>query len=122
MANRKCAVVRDASLSESNVEAIAFDLLGSLGWEVLHGPDIGPETPTAKRADYDEEHHRRHVHPRPFEAEHLGAAHPGVEPETEDVARHGDDLHLDTAPVDFSIVRPGESLIDGEAGAPPAAT
>ena len=38
------------------------------------------------------------------------------------VARRGDDLRLDTAPVDFSIVRPGESLIDGEAGAPPAAT
>ena len=37
------------------------------------------------------------------------------------VARCGDDLRLDTTPVDFSIVRPGESLIDGEAGAPPAA-
>lgn len=32
---------------------------------------------------------------------------------------HG--LRLDTAPVEFSIVRPGESLIDGEAGAPPTA-
>ena len=31
-------------------------------------------------------------------------------------------LQLDTAPVEFSIVRPGESLIDGEAGAPPATT
>ena len=38
------------------------------------------------------------------------------------VSRRDDDLHLDTAPVEFSIVRPGESLIDGEAGAPPAAT
>ena len=37
------------------------------------------------------------------------------------VVRQGEDLHLDTAPVEFSIVRPGESLIDGEAGAPPAA-
>ena len=36
------------------------------------------------------------------------------------VARHGDRLHLDTAPVEFSIVRPGESLIDGEAGVPSA--
>ena len=36
------------------------------------------------------------------------------------VSRRDDDLHLDTAPVEFSIVRPGESLIDGEAGAPPA--
>ena len=37
------------------------------------------------------------------------------------VSHRDDDLHLDTAPVEFSIVRPGESLIDGEAGAPPAA-
>ena len=37
------------------------------------------------------------------------------------VSHRGDDLHLDTAPVEFSIVRPGESLIDGEAGAPAAA-
>ena len=36
------------------------------------------------------------------------------------VSRRDDVLHLDTAPVDFSIVRPGESLIEGEAGAPPA--
>ena len=36
------------------------------------------------------------------------------------VSRRGDVLHLDTAPVDFSIVRPGESLIEGEAGAPAA--
>ena len=35
------------------------------------------------------------------------------------VSRRGDRLHLSTAPVEFSIVRPGESLIDGEAGAPP---
>ena len=36
------------------------------------------------------------------------------------VSCRGDVLHLDTAPVDFSIVRPGESLIEGEAGAPAA--
>ena len=30
-----------------------------------------------------------------------------------------DELVTDTVPVDFSIVRPGESLIDDEAGAPP---
>ena len=35
------------------------------------------------------------------------------------IAHRDDALHLDTAPVEFSIVRPGESLIDGEAGAPP---
>ena len=38
------------------------------------------------------------------------------------VARHGEGLRLDTAPVEFSIVRPGESLIDGEAGAPPVSS
>ena len=38
------------------------------------------------------------------------------------VSRGGDDLRLGTAPVEFSIVRPGESLIDGDAGAPPAAS
>ena len=37
------------------------------------------------------------------------------------VARRGDGLRLDSAPVEFSIVRPGESLIDGAAGASPAA-
>ena len=36
------------------------------------------------------------------------------------IARRGEDLQLDTAPVEFSIVRPGESLIAGEAGAPSA--
>ena len=37
------------------------------------------------------------------------------------ISRRGDGLRLDTVPVEFPIVRPGESLIDGEAGAPPAA-
>ena len=44
----------DASLSESTVEAVALDWLGSLGWTVLHGPDVAPDTPGAERADYDE--------------------------------------------------------------------
>ena len=35
------------------------------------------------------------------------------------VSRRGDGLHIDTAPVEFSIVRPGESLIEGVAGTPP---
>ena len=48
------AVVTDASLSESTVEAVALDWLGSLGWTVLHGPDVAPDTPTAERADYGE--------------------------------------------------------------------
>jgi len=36
------------------------------------------------------------------------------------LAQEGD-LSVEMVPVDFSIVRPGESLIDGEAGAPPTA-
>jgi fumarate reductase flavoprotein subunit len=36
------------------------------------------------------------------------------------VALEGEQLALDTVPVEFSIVSPGESLIDGEAGAPAA--
>ena len=42
------------SVSESTVEAVAVDWLASLGWTVLHGPDIAPDTPAAERADYGE--------------------------------------------------------------------
>ena len=42
----------DASLSESTVEAVALDWLASLGWTVLHGPNIAADTPAAERADY----------------------------------------------------------------------
>ena len=38
------------------------------------------------------------------------------------IARQGGQLILDTVPVEFSIVSPGESLIDGEAGAPAVET
>ena len=39
-----------------------------------------------------------------------------------DVVRQGGEgLEVDLAPVDFSIVKPGESLIQGEAGVPPVA-
>ena len=44
----------DASLSESTVEVVALDWLRSLGWTVLHGPDIAPDTPAAERDDYDD--------------------------------------------------------------------
>ena len=37
------------------------------------------------------------------------------------ITRGEDGLRLDTAPVEFTIVRPGESLIEGEAGTPAAA-
>jgi fumarate reductase flavoprotein subunit len=38
------------------------------------------------------------------------------------IAQKGEELILDTVPVEFSIVSPGKSLIDGEAGAPAAET
>jgi len=38
------------------------------------------------------------------------------------VTLENENLKLDTMPVEFSIVSPGESLIDGEAGAPVAET
>ena len=44
----------EASVSESTVEAVALDWLGALGWTVVYGPDIAPDTPTAERADYGE--------------------------------------------------------------------
>ncbi len=44
----------DATLSEATVETAALDWLTSLGWAVLHGPDIAPDTPAAERADYGE--------------------------------------------------------------------
>ncbi len=39
-------------LTESTVEAAALDWLASLGWAVLHGPDIAPDMPEAERDDY----------------------------------------------------------------------
>ena len=44
----------EAFVSESAVERVALDWLGALGWTVLHGPAIGPDTPTAERTGYDE--------------------------------------------------------------------
>jgi len=46
--------VSGGSVSESTVEAVAVDWLASLGWTVLHGPDIAPDTRAAERADYGE--------------------------------------------------------------------
>ena len=48
------SIVTNEALSESTVEAVALDWLGSLGWTVLYGPDIAPDTPTGERADYGE--------------------------------------------------------------------
>ena len=38
--------------TESIVEDAALAWLESLGWQVVHGPDIAPETPAAERVDY----------------------------------------------------------------------
>ena len=43
-----------SGVSECTVESVALDWLASLGWTVLHGPDIAPDTPAAERADYGE--------------------------------------------------------------------
>ena len=40
------------TFSESEVEAAALEWLESLEWTVAHGPDIGPDTTAAERADY----------------------------------------------------------------------
>ena len=42
------------NLTESTAESVALDGLAPLGWAVLHGSDIAPDTPTADRADYGE--------------------------------------------------------------------
>ena len=44
----------NAPVSESTVEAVALDWLGSLDWAIVHGPAIAPDTPAAERADYGE--------------------------------------------------------------------
>ena len=43
-----------SGFAESVVEDAALDWLGSLGWRIVHGPDIAPETPVAERASYGE--------------------------------------------------------------------
>jgi len=43
-----------SSFTESEVEAAALEWLEGLGWRVAHGPDIGPHTEGAERADYAE--------------------------------------------------------------------
>ncbi|NLF57679.1 MAG: type I restriction endonuclease subunit R, partial [Candidatus Hydrogenedens sp.] len=40
------------SFTESVVEDAALAWLAELGWTVLHGPDIAPDTPYAERGDY----------------------------------------------------------------------
>ena len=40
------------TLTESIVESAALGWLAGLGWQVVFGPDIAPDTPGAERADY----------------------------------------------------------------------
>ena len=42
------------TLTEADVEAAALDWLASVGWQVVHGPDITPGTPNAERGNYGE--------------------------------------------------------------------
>ena len=42
------------TITEADVEQAALDWLASLGWQVVHGPDIAPETPNAERGDYSQ--------------------------------------------------------------------
>jgi len=38
--------------TESVVEDATLDILGGLGYAILHGPDIAPGEPAAERTDY----------------------------------------------------------------------
>ena len=40
------------SITEADVEQAALDWLSDLGWQLAHGPDIAPDTPSAEREDY----------------------------------------------------------------------
>ena len=41
-------------LTEFDVECAAFGWLANLGWQTTHGPDIAPDAPTTKRANFGE--------------------------------------------------------------------
>ena len=36
-------------MTESQIEQYALDILAKLGWQILHGPDIGPDGAAAER-------------------------------------------------------------------------
>ena len=40
------------AITEAKVEQIALDLLKGLGWGIIYGSDIAPDTDDAKRANY----------------------------------------------------------------------
>ncbi len=39
-------------ITETEVEGTALEWLAGLGWNIVHGPNIAPDTPGAERADY----------------------------------------------------------------------
>ena len=36
-------------MTEYQIEQYALDILSNLGWQILHGPDIGPDGAAAER-------------------------------------------------------------------------
>src|SRR6266481_5463579 len=44
----------DRGVTESVVEQAALAWLEAVGWRVVYGPDIAPDTPAAERRDYGE--------------------------------------------------------------------
>ncbi len=40
------------TITEADVEKAGLAWLAGIGWRVVHGPDIAPDTPAAERADY----------------------------------------------------------------------
>lgn len=36
-------------MTESQIEQYALDILSNLGWQILHGPDIGPDGAAVER-------------------------------------------------------------------------
>ena len=39
-------------LAEADVEQAVLDWLAALGWQVVYGPEIAPDTPNAERGDF----------------------------------------------------------------------
>ena len=42
------------TITESDIEKASLDWLADLGYTVLHGPNIAPDTPDAERSAYNE--------------------------------------------------------------------
>ena len=51
-----------SSIAEFDIEKAALDWLTDLGYNVLHGPDIAPDTPDAERSSYSEVVLERRLH------------------------------------------------------------